>query len=131
MTDANHQALASDELISKAIINEALHIKSSLLPFYDHNINSNPSNRILLHTRITSKSLIKSLFPTKPPKKKKSIFGSIQFDIDNTIDIINFTTFFLNLMRWQIKIGATLFSHETTTIITLFHTNHNLPSQQM
>ena len=128
MTDANHQALASDELISKAIINKALHIKSSQLPFYYHNINSNPSNRILLHTRITSKSLIRSfLFP----KKKKSIFGSIQFDINNAIDIINFTTFFQNLLWWQIKIGATLFPHGTTTIITLLHNNHKLPPQQM
>ena len=127
MNDANHQALASDELISKAIINKALHIKSSQLPFYYHNINSNPSNRILLHTRITSKSLIRSfLFP-----KKKSIFGSIQFDINNAIDIINFTTFFQNLLWWQIKIGATLFPHGTTTIITLFHTNHKLPPQQI
>ena len=126
LTDANHQALASDELISKAIINKALHIKSSQLPFYYHNINSNPSNRTLLHTRITSKSLIRSfLFPTKK-KKKGSIFGT-----NNAIDIINFKTFFQNLLWWQIIIGATLFPHGITTIITLLHTNHKLPPQQM
>ena len=81
MTDANCQALASDELISKAITNEVLHIKSSQLPFYYHNINSNPLNRILLHTRITSKLNPLSGASSFQKKKKKRPFGSIQFEV--------------------------------------------------
>ena len=113
MTDANCQALASDELISKAIINEVLHIKSSQLPFYYHNINSNPLNRILLHTRITSK-LNPLSGASSFQKKKKKKAPLVQFNL-----------------RWQIIIGATLFPHGTTTIIALLHTNHKLPPQQM
>ena len=119
MTDANCQALASDELISKAIINEVLHIKSSQLPFYYHNINSNPLSRILLHTRITSKLNPlsgASSFQQNPKKEKKRKKKSplVQFNL-----------------RWQIIIGATLFPHGTTTIIALLHTNNKLPPQQM
>ena len=104
-------SIASDELISKAIINEVLYIKSSQLPFYYHNINSNPLNRIVLHTRITSKSLIRSLFFSKKEKKKGPL---VQFNL-----------------RWQIIIGARLFPHGTTPVIALLHTNHTLPPQQM